>query len=379
MPQLHELEQWQTEVSTRMPHLSKAQAIVLALYSFGMAISKHSGITTIVSLLAMLTDQSPCNLRQRLREWLYEAHHKRGSHRTEIQVSRCFAPLLNWVLTTLPFCQSTLTLAMDVTYLGERFTILAISVVYGGSAIPVAWRILPGNATGEWHPLWVELLTQLHPAVPRDWTVMVLTDRGLYSKRLFQTLCQLHWHPVMRIRAQGLWRRERDKTWHELSRLARPAQGIWCQRVLCFKGDPLVCTLLVQWEAAYHEPCLIVTDFERSAVEPNAYTLRAWIEAGFKDLKRGGFHWEHTKITQPQRAERLWLVMALALFWLMRLGEHAHDFWLSTTKTAPPTSLSYLTLGWLTLLARLMRQPSSYPFHSLRPQRFHPPPLITYP
>ena len=32
----------------------------------------------------------------------------------------------------------------------------------------------------------------------------------------------------------------------------------------------------------------------------------AWIECGFKDSKRGGWHWEQTKRLAPARAERLW-------------------------------------------------------------------------
>ncbi len=36
-----------------------------------------------------------------------------------------------------------------------------------------------------------------------------------------------------------------------------------CRRVVCFKGDPLVCTLWVQWPAQYDEPCLMLTDLRR--------------------------------------------------------------------------------------------------------------------
>ena len=36
-------------------------------------------------------------------------------------------------------------MALDATTLGTRFAVLAISVVYRGCAIPVAWTILPAN------------------------------------------------------------------------------------------------------------------------------------------------------------------------------------------------------------------------------------------
>jgi len=44
------------------------------------------------------------------------------------------------------------------------------------------------------------------------------------------------------------------------------------------------------------------------------------MECGFKDAKRGGWHWEQTKMTDPQRAERLWLAMAVATLWVVSVG-----------------------------------------------------------
>ena len=48
-----------------------------------------------------------------------------------------------------------------------------------------------------------------------------------------------------------------------------------------------------------------------------------WIECLFKDLKRGGLGWHHTKMTDPQRAERLWLAIAVATLWVVSLGGKA--------------------------------------------------------
>lgn len=346
-----ELKQWNAEVSSQLPHLSRCQAWVLAMYSWGMVLTKHCGLTTIVTLLSMILEVSPSNLRQRLREWHYDADQKRGQKRCAVVVSQSFAPLLRWLLKDGE-TSGKLVLALDVTYLGDRFTILAISVLYRGCAIPVAWRILRGNTKGEWHPRWVELITTLQPAIPRRWQVYALTDRGLYSKRLFNVLRDARWHPLMRIRAQGYWRRRRAKTWQNLASLPRPSMGNWCQRVICFKGDPLECTLAVCWDAQYSEPWLIVTDLKPTQVRANYYALRAWIECGFEDIKRGGLHWEQTKMTDPARAERLWLIMAVAILWLVRVGGEAQVLWQDLLPSpVGPARLSCLRLGWLTILA----------------------------
>lgn len=51
--------------------------------------------------------------------------------------------------------------------------------------------------------------------------------------------------------------------------------------------------------------------------------MRSWIECGFKDTKRGGLHWHFTKMTDPKPAERHWLAIALATFWLVSVGSQA--------------------------------------------------------
>jgi len=347
-----ELKQWIAEVSRQMPQLKRNEALVLALYSFGVVMTQRCGLTTVACFLGMLLKQSVESVRQRLREWSYEAQQKRGTGRREIVVQEHFAALLNWMLQEQR-AKKEVVLALDVTYLKERFSILAVSVVYRGSAVPVAWRVLPGNGEGEWHPLWLELLGALRPALPPEWTVYVLTDRGLYSKRLFEAICAYGWHSLMRIRTQGKYRRLKNKTWQALERLARPGMGLWCQRVECFKGDPLRCTLAVQWDARYNEPCLIATDLAPAQVQIQTYAYRVWIEAGFKDLKRGGLHWEQTHMTDPARVERLWLVLAVALLWLVRVGAQAQAHWHDRSSIA--ASLSCATLGWLTLLVNALR------------------------
>jgi len=56
MSQLDTLSQWEKTVSTHLPHLSRPQAYVLALWSYGMVLAKSCGITSVAALLADLLD-----------------------------------------------------------------------------------------------------------------------------------------------------------------------------------------------------------------------------------------------------------------------------------------------------------------------------------
>jgi hypothetical protein len=51
--------------------------------------------------------------------------------------------------------------------------------------------------------------------------------------------------------------------------------------------------------------------------------MRSWIEQGFKLLKHGGWPWQQTRMTDPDRAGRLWLVLAVATRYVLAVGGEA--------------------------------------------------------
>jgi len=138
MPYPKPLSQWRETVSMAFPSLSRPQATVLALWSYGMVVAKSCGITTVCAALALQLGCSEGSLTQRLREWYADAEDKKGAKRQAFEVTTCFAPLLAWVLSLWPAEERHLALAIDASTLTQRFTVLCVSVVYRGCAIPVA-------------------------------------------------------------------------------------------------------------------------------------------------------------------------------------------------------------------------------------------------
>lgn len=352
-PYEEELNVWQEKVSIAFPNLSKPQATVLALYSYGMIWTRQCGQSIVSVFLGLLLGVKAATMRQRLREWHYEAAQKRGQQRREVVVQELFAPLLRWVLRQWSNPRQVV-LALDVTYLRDRWAILCVSVVYGKTALPVAWKIVAAHEVGAWHPYWVALLAALRPAMSTNQTVYVVCDRGLYSPKLFAVIRRAGWHVWMRIRPQGCYRRKGRQRWQALSHLAYRGMPPTALRVTCFKGKPLVCVLWVKWDKAYDEACLMVSDVLPRQVQGNPYPLRMWIEMGFKQLKRGGLHWEHCKTPDAARMERLLIVLVLAHAYLVRQGQsELDDLALSSD---PARRLSLFTLGAVRLLARTLRQ-----------------------
>jgi len=82
----------------------------------------------------------------------------------------------------------------------------------------------------------------------------------------------------------------------------------------------LKCTLLSAWVEGHDTAWLVVTDLSPEQANVFWYSMRAWIEAGFKDLKRGGWQWQYTKITDSYRASRIMLVLSVATLWTVSVG-----------------------------------------------------------
>lgn len=315
--------QWQATVSRYLSPLSGPQAGVLALWSLGMVVTGSCGLSQVSTMLALIVGQQEETLRQRLREWYYPAADKAGKHRHTLEVESCFAPLLRWVLAWWPQDSRELALGLDATTLGQRFTVLCVSVLVCGCAIPVAWKVLIYNQKGSWQPYWQGLLWQLEGVIPADGTVLVLADRGLYAPWLYRQIVAQGWHPFLRINLGAKARLEGTERWEWLSHWL-PAPGEqWAGRVTCFaeKRNQVDCTLLLCQQPGYEEAWVVVTDLPANQVQAAWYRLRSWIEGGFKDYKRGGWGWQHTKMTDPQRAERLWL--AVSTLWVVGVGSQA--------------------------------------------------------
>jgi hypothetical protein len=363
-----------------MPNLSKPQVSVLALWTWGMVCTRCSSLTTVAVFLSLYFECPLNTMRQRLREFYWEANAKAGQHRQALDVGTCFAPLLRWALQGWPNRQ--LPIALDASTLGAKFVVLAISVVYRSCAIPVAWKILPATLSTPWRDEWLKLLEQFQRVVPRGWTVMALTDRGLWAPWLFGAIVALGWHPFMRINSGGNFRPDGQTQFLSLKSFTPIVGTRWRGRGTAFSTPKrqVEATLLAWWGPGHEGPWLILTDLAPEASKADWYGLRAWIEQGFKDYKRGGWQWQHTRMSDPARAERLWLAMTVATLWLLRVGGEAEqkgwdqegvvppelDLQLALEIPGPATAkkqrrtkrwrlVSVFARGWLVILSALLK------------------------
>ena len=87
-----ECYQMQQVIETQ-PHLSRSQLAGLVLWVCGTILAGSACQNAVAAALS--TKGNWDNLRQRLREWLYDGGDRARPCQTELDVSLCFAPLLS--------------------------------------------------------------------------------------------------------------------------------------------------------------------------------------------------------------------------------------------------------------------------------------------
>lgn len=375
------LKDWKQIVSSKFPNLSLPQLSGLATWSFGMVMTQSSSLTKVATLIAKVNQEPENTVRQRLKEWYKSgsAKAKKGNKRASIEVIECFGSLLQWVVDLLPQTTKELPIAMDATSIGQNFTVLSINVLDRRCAIPVAWKVVKATEKGSWKPYWKELFQSLKNIVPQDGKVFVAADRGLYADWLFQEIVDLGWHPFLRINHQGQYQSSDSSSWQPLAKVVSSTGTSWSGKVTCFKTNPIKCTLLARWDDGYADPWLILTDLKSTDADISWYGFRSWIEArkrafarrmfhslvecSYRDVKSDGWQWHKTRLREPDRAERHWLAMAVAMLWMVTLGgeqeissdEQLIGDRLLARKSTPTRQISCFLNGLLTVVARLLK------------------------
>jgi hypothetical protein len=136
-------------------------------------------------------------------------------------------------------------------------------------------------------------LKRFEGLLPESWTIIMLADRGLYAKWLFEAIVELKWPPYLRVNTQGSFRPEGCFYWQPFFSLV-PAKGCrWLGLGSAFIGkkDQLRCTLLGYWGEEHHDSWLVLADLAPVCADTCGYGLGTCIEQGFKHSKRSGWQW----------------------------------------------------------------------------------------
>jgi hypothetical protein len=307
MGQQNKVYQWAQMVKARFPSLSKPQAKTLAPFSLGMGIAEGCGLPRVAESLPALG--SPATVERRLHRFIRNCN---------LDWRAACKDLMVWVMGKQS-AGSLVVLLVDETYQKGRLRSMVVSVACEGRAVPLEWWCYRPK---EWPARQVEvirtLLERVACAMPAGAQVLVEADRGIgTSPELLRMIEQMGWRYLVRV--QGSVRVVADGG-------QRAYRDLVCSRGQRFKGRVkafkkagwIDCVAVGVWEERQKEPWLLLTNLPEA--EASWYALRWYEECAFRDLKSMGFQWQKSRVWDPERANRLWLVFALAYAWIIRLG-----------------------------------------------------------
>ncbi len=212
----------------------------------------------------------------------------------------------------------TVLLVMDQTDLGDRMAVLVVALRVGDRALPLVWLAEAGPANIGFEGQ-QKLLGQVRAWLPAGAKVLLSADRFYPSAALFGWLQACGWGYRLRLKGNVL----ADTGEGEETTTGALAQGVaerYLPGVRLF-AQGVMTHLGILHEAGHPEPWIIAMDCAPNRAAVLDYAARWAIEPMFSDFKGRGFDLEGSQLWHADRLERLVLIMALAMYWCVRVGQ----------------------------------------------------------
>jgi Transposase DDE domain len=361
-----EVYQWNEELAKHFLGLSKPQRENVARFGLAVIKARDCRMSIMAEQVAELGKEE--SAERQLQRTVSNKH---------IEMGRCQRDWARWALSKV---EGRLYLLVDETKLGANLSVMMVGVAYRKRCVPLVWRCYKAGAypaEGQ-----VGLIEQLLKVVAEVLPMaaeppIVQADRGIgTSPDLVRVVEQLGWRYLFRV--QNTTRVCLPTTGQTpIGSLVTPGQRFSTAGQV-FKGDGFLIQgwLHVIWDKRYDEPWSLITN--DPTLSGDEYACRAWQETSFRDLKSGGWKWNNSRVWQPDHADRLLLILALAYSFILSLGTLVLDAPLALRKRLARGSRSrfgIFRLG-LRLLKFAWRSCFSCP---LALDFVHPPPLLSPP
>jgi hypothetical protein len=283
-----------------LPALHAAQSKTLAALSFGMA----QGGSCCSGLIAAHAPScaKPASTQRRVERLL--ANQQLDATAAMLQLAG--SVLRDW-------SGRRLLLILDETPRQQKLRCLKLSVAYHKRTVPllgICYR--PDRPPMPMPKLVRWMLRQVAAVMPPDVQITLLADRGLCWPTVIRQCRRLGWHYLLRL--QSSTRVLLDDGSEKAVRQLLPCRGSqWLGPVRIFKKARwLKANVIAVWEARCKDRWLLVSDQPASYRCCASYCKRTWCEESHRDEKSSGLNWQNSRVNDPQHAQRLVLLMALA-------------------------------------------------------------------
>jgi hypothetical protein len=231
-----------------------------------------------------------------------------------------FTPLIIKILHGIILQEKELIFVIDGSVVGQACQTLMLSVLWKKKAIPVVWKTIQapkGHFPESDHLLLLKLLEGILKSLPAVGCVM-LGDGEYDGSQWIQQLQTMQFEYVLRTAKDTLLTNQYQEVFQP-KKLDVGDES--CLYIPDCQLSSQVQTHFVLWhEKAFKDPVYLLTNQEIGQMAIGYYRKRFKIETLFKDFKSEGFNLHKSKMTDPERLNRLIIVCALAYLWLIGMG-----------------------------------------------------------
>lgn len=218
-------------------------------------------------------------------------------------------------------------LILDPTDLDDERCTVMIMLAYRHRALPLIWmsfEIKPGMITDCVTLLFTELKKWLPPGLQ----VYLLADREFHGIDMLALVCAQGWTPIIRVKGTTTvtFANTEARPLNDLAPVVGQTAFYNYAWLTAHQFGPLSISMACAPAKPGQklDPWFIVSTEPASQHILSFYAKRFWIDETFRDFKGYGFHFNQTGLHDPERLDRLVLMIALACWWIMSLGIWLH-------------------------------------------------------
>jgi len=267
---------------------------------------------------------------------------------------------IEWIVSR--YNQQQWSILVDETKLSNHVSVMMVGLAYRGRAIPLLWRCYhPKKYPVEGQVQMIaDLLRRLQLIVPDTIHMTIMADRGIgTSPDLIRYLEQAGLDYLLRVQRSCHIQLSNGDT-IPLKQLVKYGECWQGQGNVFKKAGWIACYVRIEWRLGEKDLWCLVTNCPLRTTSD--YAQRAWHEHSFRDLKSFGFNWQASQVWQPERLQRLLMILAITYTWVLSQAVlYTPEERISPSRTAPRESLFRRGLRWIRQLKVTPQPHQVYP------------------
>lgn len=264
-----------------------------------------------------------------------------------IDVETFFLPFVIKLLHILILQQKELVFIIDGSVVGRGCQTLMISVLWKKKALPIIWKTIEapkGHFPQSDHLLLLKLLGSILSQLPNVRCVM-LGDGEYDGAEWIQELKKMGFEYVLRTAKDTLLTNSDGETFQPKSQDVGNESYLFVEH--CRLSSGTITNFVLWHERRFKDPIYLLTNLDIAQLSIGYYRKRFKIETLFKDFKSEGFNLHQSKLTNPEKINRLIIICSLAYLWLVGLGSvvAVKKSWVKVVYKVQKDTFNLFTIG----------------------------------